>query len=138
MKRRNKKETNELAKSVFDELNSGKSYEQIALDHAICTSYVSKLITKHRESLLQQKEFDKSLCEFLEKESEKIDIIVFKGDISDKNLMVVTVINPELTNADDYDRELQNRIWKELRSGLKYGFAAKWFEFLKETNESAS
>ena len=67
-------------------------------------------------------------------EVETIRMMVFIGDIKDKNFLIVNVENPEITDPDKYDKELKRRIWEKLGSELKYGFATVGFKLLEETD----
>jgi hypothetical protein len=129
-KRRTRKEAAELAAAVYSEYENGMRADEIAEKYKITKGYVWQLIVKHRESpeIATAEDFDTALGNYLEKAKEKIKIMVFAGDIQEKNFLTVSVENPELTDPDDYDRELRYRI----RRVLKYCFATQGFELLEE------
>lgn len=69
-------------------------------------------------------------------ETETVEMMVFIGEIKDKNFLVITVENPDITDPDEYDSELKKRIWSKLGAEAKYGFAATGFKLMEEKSES--
>ena len=137
-RRRNAKETSELAEQLYHENKNGKKQTDLAKEYGISKNHVWRLIERHKELKFRKdqdgcRDFEDKVLGFLDDEAKKVDmvdIMVFQGDLSEKNYAIVSIENPELTDPDDYDKELRYRIKKN----LNYCFATQGFKLLEESD----
>lgn len=137
-RRRSAKETLEFAEQLYNQKKGGKKQTELAKEHGISKTHVWRLIEKYKTSKFRKdqngcRDFEDKVLGFLDDEAKKVDMVkvmVFAGELEDKNYIIVSVENPELTDPAEYDKELRYRI----RKSLKFGFATEGFKLLEESD----